>query len=645
MFGPIRAVAVDDKPGHLLGITTGLTAIGIPCIGYWWDRAANELRPAPPASGLAFVRLIFMDLNLAEQSGVPDAQTLAGVVMTVLKQLVAPEGGPYLLVFWTQIATRVEDVSKIIYERIEAVENVPAPIAITELPKGPFIIKEPGEKGFEDALETFYATLHTNIEALKDGVRKAVEHDSTLCALSHWETRAAEAAARAVNQIHGCARSDGTGPLETIQSVQKVMAKVAVAAAGESAACDNPARALDAGMVDILVDQFGISVEDAGYQAAVTKSLGEVVKGEIAFQDEVAMAASLNTFFHIDRDIAAAKASDRGVVVSTRGISKGELGLKPSDHLDEFIVPYSIAAPERQPELKALTDAFRKSAEYVLIELGADCDHAQDTSRTRRYLLGAEVPTRYASLLTFPDSNKLRSEALQLLGPWTIEHQARWLLVSCRRFWTWQDRAPFAKLKVRYRLRASLVNKLLHHYAAFHSRPGIIEFQGQTAGRSILYFAYGSNMLTKRLRERVPSALVVGTGYVEGHRLAFHKVSTDGSGKCDLHQGDAGDRVHGVLFNIDINEKVALDKHEGLGSGYRFDPVNVVTSAGTCQACAYFATDTDQALAPYDWYVELVVAGATEHKLPEDYIEAIRAMTSQTDADDVRAAENRALLV
>ena len=38
MFGPIRAVAIDDEPSHLLAITTGLSASGIPCMGYWFDR-------------------------------------------------------------------------------------------------------------------------------------------------------------------------------------------------------------------------------------------------------------------------------------------------------------------------------------------------------------------------------------------------------------------------------------------------------------------------------------------------------------------------------------------------------------------------------------------------------------------------------
>ena len=51
----------------------------------------------------------------------------------------------------------------------------------------------------------------------------------------------------------------------------------------------------------------------------------------------------------------------------------------------------------------------------------------------------------------------------------------------------------------------------------------------------ILYFAYGSNMFSRRLKHstRVPSAEVVGVGSIKGYRLTFDKRSNDGSGKCD----------------------------------------------------------------------------------------------------------------
>jgi gamma-glutamylcyclotransferase len=51
---------------------------------------------------------------------------------------------------------------------------------------------------------------------------------------------------------------------------------------------------------------------------------------------------------------------------------------------------------------------------------------------------------------------------------------------------------------------------------------------------TFLNFAYGSNMLSARLRERVPSARPAGTACLPGFSLRWHKVSVDGSGKCNV---------------------------------------------------------------------------------------------------------------
>ena len=118
------------------------------------------------------------------------------------------------------------------------------------------------------------------------------------------------------------------------------------------------------------------------------------------------------------------------------------------------------------------------------------------------------------------------------------------------------------------------------------------------------YFAYGSNMLTRRLRapSRAPSAVPEGIGFVEGYRLTFDKVSSDGSGKCDIEASqNSTDLVHGVLFRIATSEEKALDGAEGLGNGYRKDKVQVVTANGERTALTYIATKKETAIRPYHW--------------------------------------------
>jgi hypothetical protein len=94
-----------------------------------------------------------------------------------------------------------------------------------------------------------------------------------------------------------------------------------------------------------------------------------------------------------------------------------------------------------------------------------------------RFLLGLEVPVKFFELARFHENNKLRNESLQLLGPWRINGDVKYVLVSCERFWVRQDRKPHTPGKVKYRLRTSIINKLLHHYSVWTSRPGIVEFR------------------------------------------------------------------------------------------------------------------------------------------------------------------------
>ena len=162
----------------------------------------------------------------------------------------------------------------------------------------------------------------------------------------------------------------------------------------------------------------------------------------------------------------------------------------------------------------------------------------------------------------------------------------------------------------------------------------------------VRYFAYGSNMLTARLRERVPSATAIGIGQLVGHALRWDKRSwRDGSGKCDAEATSRKDDVvWGVVFELDREDKPALDKAEGLGVGYMEKMVNVLTEAGPVTAVTYYATDKDPSLRPYHWYKALVIAGAREHGLPASYRSRLELVVTVSDPNPERASTHKVLV-
>ncbi|MBT4710108.1 MAG: gamma-glutamylcyclotransferase [Alphaproteobacteria bacterium] len=152
------------------------------------------------------------------------------------------------------------------------------------------------------------------------------------------------------------------------------------------------------------------------------------------------------------------------------------------------------------------------------------------------------------------------------------------------------------------------------------------------------YFAFGSNMLTERLRARCPSAHPIGKGYAEGYRVRFSKRSEDGSGKATLVRA-SGHNAFGVLFTIAAPDVVALDKAEG--TGYLRDDLFEITQfplGHSLTAATYHARPKamDDGLQPYDWYQDLVVAGARQHALPGDYIDMLASVSAQPDPDPRR---------
>ena len=155
----------------------------------------------------------------------------------------------------------------------------------------------------------------------------------------------------------------------------------------------------------------------------------------------------------------------------------------------------------------------------------------------------------------------------------------------------------------------------------------------------MLYFAYGSNMSSARLIQRVPSAVQIDIGLLHSHRIEFHKVGfRDGSAKCDAFAtGNAQDFIAGVLYKIVPEQRDLLDMEEGLGHGYEVKTVNIKTLSGqNLNAFTYYATKINPALKPFHWYKHHVVWGAKEHDLPGNYVDRIISTDSIEDFNTSR---------
>lgn len=149
----------------------------------------------------------------------------------------------------------------------------------------------------------------------------------------------------------------------------------------------------------------------------------------------------------------------------------------------------------------------------------------------------------------------------------------------------------------------------------------------------ILYAAYGSNLHPIRLTERIPSTRLLGTSFVPGWSLQFHKRSKDGSGKCNLLR--PGDGVHIAVYAMRKMGKQELDEIEGLGKGYEDASIDV-PGFGRCSTYLGSTSHICNDLAPFDWYKEMVLLGCRKLAFPDGYVSMIEVVTASRDPHEKR---------
>jgi hypothetical protein len=146
----------------------------------------------------------------------------------------------------------------------------------------------------------------------------------------------------------------------------------------------------------------------------------------------------------------------------------------------------------------------------------------------------------------------------------------------------------------------------------------------------MMYFAYGSNMDWKQMRERCPSARFVCTALLPGHRLAFTRKSRDrGCGVADAVP-EKLDSVWGVAYEIGELDFGNLDRSEGFVAGrnkkenaYTREERHVFAEGDQnkpLSAWVYFAEQQANPPPPSEEYRRLIVEGAKYWHLPSEYV-------------------------
>jgi gamma-glutamylcyclotransferase (GGCT)/AIG2-like uncharacterized protein YtfP len=133
------------------------------------------------------------------------------------------------------------------------------------------------------------------------------------------------------------------------------------------------------------------------------------------------------------------------------------------------------------------------------------------------------------------------------------------------------------------------------------------------------YFAYASNMNQAQMKRWCPGSRFVKTVLLEGHRFVYDGFSVFWDGAVGNIVKSEADGVWGALYTISETDRLTLDAFEGYPRSYDRKEVEVTDRDGhRYTAMTYYRTG--RALGkPHPDYEKVVLDGAKEYGLPEDY--------------------------
>ena len=450
MFTAPRFIVVDDTLLHLKAILDTFQKLGSPCMGIHFD-PATELDP----KHFRGVRGLFLDLHLIGGQLGTDYRRHYANIANILENNIHADGGPFVLVIWTQYPRLRQELIDYLDANIDAGKPHARPLAVLDLDKASFINLESGVP-IDPAL-------------LRQAVDGAVTTNPQLAALINWETDVLAAAGATLAALLGLVPPAQRLTAAFPAALDTILSRLACAAAGPSNVATNPRAAITSALSPILADRI--------VNQEITPQILELWKQAVTR--------------HADPHLGNSGPDDAGRVNRMLHIAvQGSETIRPGDWGAVVDLPATIWTDEGLRNQMGVTkgqllggefkieDGDRPRCRPCLVRIGAVCDHAQSRNGPITYVLGVEIPEN-AVRMKNKDGQDLKLSESVWRSPVLVKEgiQDPFRLYVNVRFG--MNVLPNAcdGWQVRYRIREQLLMHLVSHASVYMARPGIVELR------------------------------------------------------------------------------------------------------------------------------------------------------------------------
>lgn len=120
------------------------------------------------------------------------------------------------------------------------------------------------------------------------------------------------------------------------------------------------------------------------------------------------------------------------------------------------------------------------------------------------------------------------------------------------------------------------------------------------------YIAYGSNLNLPQMKQRCPTAKVVGTSKIQDYELIFRGSK---SGAYATIEPCEGSKVPVLIWSVKPKDELALDRYEGYPRFYDKESMELELNGKTVSAFVYVMTEGLRLGIPSDSYLKTIEEG------------------------------------
>jgi hypothetical protein len=425
------------------------------------------------------------------------------LIASILEDNIGPDGGPFVLVIWTEHEQLRADLTAFLDDRLDQAKPYARPLAVLCLEKEKYIAPETG------------TVQHP--EALRDAVLNAITERPQLAALLSWETEVIKATGETLAALLGVI---DTGRRTTDQypaALNALLSLLAIASVGKTNVPSDRRGAVTAALAPLLLDQI--------YNQDTSAASGELWDRAVSLDQQDSLdhlgpleAGKLNRMLHI-----ALPGHER-----LREFDWGAVVQLP----DEWMPDAELESHFGSGLARILGGDFkierndRARCQLRLVRVGAACDYAQGRGGPIPYLLGVEVPLDVRRDEEHLQMAEWRSPVLVIDGP------AFRLTVNCRYLVT-IPQAQTEGWTVVYRLREQLLMDLIDYAGGYVTRPGIFELRTRKTPEPAAESGNPGSAISKAIgaEPAAPAASDSIARSDEGSQDGSHHGSTDAVAK------------------------------------------------------------------------------------------------------------------